>query len=110
MKIIDYIESLGWVFSEYWNNRDIYTLGKDSNCPYCLFEHQGKIGIIYNGQFKYYNLEEKDIENFTKALNTRENIFSNPDSHTVRELLNACEAINDALDVFIMRDLKKNNE
>ena len=109
MKKVEYIKSLGWVFEEYWNNRAIYGLGKDSNCSYALFEHQGEIGIVHNGKFDYYNLNEDDIKTLTEALNTREIILHNPDEYKVRELFDASEALDDVLSGFAIRKLKKDN-
>lgn len=107
---IEYIKSLGWVFENYWNNRAIYGLGKDSDCPYALFEHQGEVGIVYNGKFNYYNLREDDIKEFTKVLNTREQIIYNPDKYKVSDIFDTCEAIDDILSGFAIRKLKEDNE
>ena len=104
------LKSLGWVFEEYWNNRAIYGLGKDSDCPYALFEHQGEVGIVYNGKCNYYNLREDDIKEFTKTLNTREMIMHNPDKYKVSDLFDACKAIDDILTDFAIRKLKEDNE
>lgn len=104
------LKSLGWVFEEYWSNRAIYGLGENSDCPYALFEHQGKVGIVYNGNFNYYNLREDDIKEFTKTLNTREMIMHNPDKYKVSDLLDACRAIDDILTGFAIRKLKEDDE
>ena len=110
MNKIEFLKSLGWVFEEYWNNRAIYSLGKNSDCPYALFEHQGKIGIVHDGNFDYYNLKEDDIKDLTEALNTREMMVLSPDDYKVRDLFDACKALNNILDSFAIRKLKEDNE
>lgn len=97
---VEYIKSLGWVFDEYWNNRTIYSLGKDLDSLYALFEHQGEVGIVHNGEFNYCNLKKDDIKEFTKALNTRNLILHNPDKYKVSDLFDSCKAIDDILNNF----------
>ena len=110
MDKVEYIKSLGWVFEEYWNNRAIYELGKNSDCPYALFEHQGEVGIVNNGDFKYYNLKEEDLKKLTDALNLRETILHSPDDYTVRELFNAYEDLDSILSEFAIRQLNEDSK
>ena len=110
MNKIEYIKSLGWIFKECWNNREIYILDKYLDCPYVLFEHQGEIGILHNGKFDYYDLREEDIRKFTKALYIREIIIHNPDEYKVGDLFRVRKAIDNILDSFAIRKKKDNKK
>lgn len=100
MSKIDYIEKLGWVYQDHFNNRVIYELGKDSVCTYFLFEHCGDIGILHDGVFNYWDLNEQNISRFTDVLKERINMMHNPKDYTLYQAQQNSIEILDLLEEF----------
>ena len=103
MDIINYIKELGWVYVDNFSNREVYELGKDSICDYYLFEHSGEIGILYDGKFNYYNLNQDDISMFTKLLKQEINMIDNPKDYTLYESLQNADRIQHLIKKFSKR-------
>lgn len=86
-----FVESLGWKFDDFWNNRAMFSLG--INSPFALFEHNGDWGIM-DPQAKefaliYCDMTSKMVETFTKLAKAIDEIVDNPKSHTLYEYIEA---------------------
>lgn len=95
MVSIEKIEKLGWTYSSLWNNRTLYTLGKESD--YTIFEHNGEWGIIdpFNKELSliYCNMSEKEIVSFTELVRTLNNIYKNPKDFTFYDFCVSLEGV-----------------
>ena len=78
------IKKLGWIYNSLWNNRNLYTLSKESE--YIIFEHNGEWGITdpFNKELSliYCDLSENEIEQYTELIKMLNNIYKNPKNHS----------------------------
>lgn len=100
MSKVELIKKLGWVEYSLFNNRTLYEYGKDSVCNYCLFEHRGDIGIVDGEEFKYFNLNESEIQRFTDAIKEMVDMLNNPKNYTLYQALQNRVTIENLLKEF----------
>lgn len=89
----EFVENLGWKYTQLWNNREIY---KFNDTDFTIVEHNGSWSIAFADDLYYIEcVTEKMLEEFTNYIKEALVISSNPDNHTLGEYTRAVKKISD---------------
>jgi hypothetical protein len=98
---LDFIKNLGWVEAGEWANRTFYVFPCGKKTFGQLVEHNGDWSIS-KGNDLYYVEDPTDDEivEYTELVKNYVDVVTGPETHTVKELMNATEALRNFYDKY----------